>query len=124
MLTTQEIRQLGTREMMDELQKSRRELLRTQFDVRGGTSKEVHMVKNLKRYIAKLQTISKEMKMDPNAKAETGKTVSSAAPAAEEKKTASAPAPAKAKKAAAAKKPAAKAAKTPAKKAAPKSAKK
>ena len=44
MLTTQEIRQLGNKEMMDELQKSRRELLKSQFDVRNGISKEVHAV--------------------------------------------------------------------------------
>lgn len=119
MLTKQEIRQLGNREMMDELQKSRRELLKTQFDVRGGTSKEVHAVRNLKRYIAQLQTIAKEMKMDmTHIKSEKA-----AAPASQEKIAAPAPA----KKAAAPKKtaPKAKAAKAPAKKTgAAKSAKK
>lgn len=90
MLTKQEIRQLGNKEMMEELQKSRRELLRSQFDVRNGTSKEVHAVTNLKRYIARLQTIAKEMKMD--VKSNMSKAV--AAPAAAEEKT-----PAKAPKA-------------------------
>ncbi len=92
MLTKQEIRQLGNKEMMEELQKSRRELLRSQFDVRNGTSKEVHAVTNLKRYIARLQTIAKEMKMD--VKSNMSKAV--VAPAAEEKTPAKAPkAPAK-----------------------------
>ena len=65
MLTKQEIRQLGTKEMTDELQKARRELLRSQFDMRTGTSKEVHGVKNLKRYVARLQTIARETNLAP-----------------------------------------------------------
>ena len=60
MLTTQEIRQLGNKELMEEMQKARRELLKSQFDMRMGTSKEVHTQKNFKRYIARLQTIAKE----------------------------------------------------------------
>jgi large subunit ribosomal protein L29 len=64
MLTKQEIRQLGNKEMAEEITKSRRELLRTQFDVRNGTSKEVHTLKNLKRYIARLNTLAKEMKIE------------------------------------------------------------
>jgi len=64
MLSLQEIRQLGTKDMMEELQKARRDLLKIQFDVRNGTSKEVHMVKNLKRYIARLQTVAKELKVE------------------------------------------------------------
>lgn len=67
MISKQEIRQLGSKEMLDELQKARRELLRTQFDIRNGSSKEVHTVKNLKHYIAQLQTIAKEMKLDMNS---------------------------------------------------------
>ena len=46
--------------MVEELQKSRRELLKSQFDMRMGTSKEVHAVKNMRRYIARLETIKKE----------------------------------------------------------------
>ncbi len=106
MLTNQEIRQLGNKEMMEELQRSRRELLRSQFDVRNGTSKEVHAVTNLKRYIARLQTIAKEMKMDVISN--MSKAV--AAPAAAEEK---APEKAPAKKTAAKKTAAPK---TPAKK--------
>ena len=65
MLTTQEIRQLGNKELMDEMQKARRELLKSQFDMRMGTSKEVHTQKNFKRYIARLQTIAKEEASKP-----------------------------------------------------------
>lgn len=98
MLTKQEIRQLGNKEMMDELQKSRRELLKYQFDIRSGSSKESHMVTNLKRYIAQLQTIAKEMKFE--TKSGMSKAEASAAQESEPKK---APA-AKVKKAAAPKK--------------------
>lgn len=107
MLTKQEIRQLGPREMMDELQRTRRELLKTQFDVRNGTSKEAHVVKNLRRHIARLQTIAKEMKLEMKStmsKAEAGSVQSAEKkPAAETVKKTSAP------KKAAAKAPAAKA---------------
>ena len=72
MLTKQEIRQLGMKEMMEELQKSRRELLKSQFEMRMGTSKEIHTVKNLRRYIARLETIKKE----DNKKEQTGATAS------------------------------------------------
>ena len=68
MLTKQEIRQLGAKEMKEELQKSLRELLKSQFDVRMGTSKEVHVMKNLKRYIARLKTIEKETAMPEGKK--------------------------------------------------------
>ena len=110
MLTTQEIRQLGNKEMMDELQKSRRELLKSQFDVRNGISKEVHAVKNLKRYIARLQTIAKEMKMEIKP-ASMGKAEDGSVTPEEKKTTKKAAAP---KKAPAEKKE--KAAKAPAKK--------
>lgn len=99
MLTKQEIRQLGNKEMMDELQKTRRELLKSQFDVRNGTNKETHMVKNLKRYIARLQTISKEMKIDGKTTVEKAKTTPVVAEKKAPAKKAAAP-----KKAAAAKK--------------------
>ena len=85
MLSKQEIRQLGDKQFMEELQKSRRDLLRTKFEVRNGASKETHVVKNLRRYIAQLQTLAKEMSV--GAKAATGKTDAAAtAPVAAEKK--------------------------------------
>ncbi len=98
MLTKQEIRQLGSKEMMEELKNSRRELLRSQFDIRNGSSKEVHMVKNLRRYIARLQTITKELNLEMKT---TGMSKASApmteekAPAAEKAKTAKKAAPKK-----------------------------
>lgn len=89
MLTKQEIRQLGAKEMMEELQRTRRELLRTQFDVRNGTSKEGHMVKNLRRYAARLQTIAKEMKVE--MKSTMGKGEAAAIKSEEKKPAATAP---------------------------------
>ncbi len=84
MLSKQEIRQLGNRELMDELERSRRELLKRKFEVRSGSSKEAHMIKNLKRYIALLHTLTKEMKMEE--KPESAKKETAAAMPAEEKK--------------------------------------
>lgn len=107
MLTKQEIRQLGKKEMMEELQKSRRDLMRSQFDVRNGTSKEVHTMKNLRRYIAQLQTISKEMKLDVLPAMGKAEKTEAAPVKAEEKATA--PKKAAPKKVAAAKAPAKKA---------------
>lgn len=98
MLSNQEIRQLGNKEMIDELTRSRRELLKSQFDVRNGTSKEVHMVKSMRRYVARLETISKEMKMEMKplnlGKADNAGT-ETATPAKEEKKTVAGKTPAK-----------------------------
>ena len=84
MLTKQEIRQLGNKEMIEELQKSRRELLKAQFEIRTQTSKASHLVKNLKHYIARLQTIAKELKI------EITPAMSKAEPNMAEEKTASA----------------------------------
>jgi len=63
MLTKLEIVQLGEMEMENELSRSRKDLLKTKFAIMNGHSKEIHTVKNLKRYIARLLTIMKERKM-------------------------------------------------------------
>jgi len=105
--------------MTEELQKSRRDLLKMQFEVRNGTSKEVHMVKNLKRYIAKLQTIAQELKLEMKP---SGMGKAEAAPASEDKEEKkpvakkAAAAPKKTATKTADKAPAAKKAKAPAKK--------
>jgi len=119
MLTKQEIRQLGNKEMTAELQRTRRELLRSQFDVRNGSSKEAHVLKDLRRYVARLQTIAKEMKIDMKPTMSKAQ----AAPAEESsKKPSESPASAP-KKAAAPKKTPESGAKPAAKKAAPKAEK-
>ena len=112
MLTKQELRQLGDREMMNELQKSRHELLKATFEIRTGTSKATHSVKNLKRYIATVLTISKEVGAKPPVAAKKME-----APTAEKMTMAEAPKKTMKKTAAPAKKAAApKAKKAPAKK--------
>ncbi len=60
MLTKQEIRQLHDRELGEELTKASRELMRTKMDLLSGSTKESHKLKDLKKYVARLQTIMRE----------------------------------------------------------------
>ncbi len=60
MLTLQEIRQLSVKALRDEIVTAQNDLLKVQFDVRTGSSKESHKVRQLKKYIAQLKTIEKE----------------------------------------------------------------
>ena len=69
MLTLQEIRQLQVRDWNEELQKAVRELMKAQFSLRSGHSKEIHLVRNLKRYIAQLKTVAKEQMASGTKKA-------------------------------------------------------
>ena len=68
MLTKQEIRALPLKELLQEVLKSEHELLREKFAVKGGHSKASHVVKNLRIYIAQLQTIAKEKQAHPTVK--------------------------------------------------------
>jgi ribosomal protein L29 len=65
MLTLQEIRQLTDRDLYEELEKASRDLLKFKMDLEGGYAKEIHKVRNLKRYIANLKTIQKENELNP-----------------------------------------------------------
>ena len=65
MLTLQEIRQLTDKDLMEELDKASRDLLRIKMDLEGGYAKEIHTARNLKKYIAKLKTINKENETAP-----------------------------------------------------------
>ncbi|MCC7196653.1 50S ribosomal protein L29 [Candidatus Peregrinibacteria bacterium] len=57
MLSTQEIRQLQTKELHDELARSTRELIQVRMDIVTGTSKESHRLTELKKHIARIKTI-------------------------------------------------------------------
>jgi ribosomal protein L29 len=57
MLSTQEIRQLQTKELHDELARSTRELIQVRMDIVTGTSKESHRLAELKKHIARIKTI-------------------------------------------------------------------
>jgi|GEM_PF-6002519 len=106
MLSIQEIRQLQTKELHDELARATRELLQSRLDFESGASKESHKLPQLKKHIARLKTIMREQPEKAAAPKEM-KTEESAPVKAE------APAKAKVKKAAA---PKAKAKAAPAKK--------
>ncbi len=60
MFTKQEIRQMELKELLQEVINVQHELLREKFNLKGGQSKASHVIKNLKKYIAQLQTIAKE----------------------------------------------------------------
>ena len=60
MLTLQELRQLTDKDLMDELTRASRDLLRLKMDLEGGYTKEIHNAKALKKYIARIKTIDKE----------------------------------------------------------------
>jgi large subunit ribosomal protein L29 len=62
MLTLQEIRQLSDKNLREEITSAQNDLLKIQFEVRNGSSKESHKVRQLKKQIARLKTIEKERK--------------------------------------------------------------
>lgn len=64
MLTLQELRQLTDKDLDEEFQKASRDLLKLKMDLESGYTKEIHNVKGLKKYIAKLKTIEKENKLE------------------------------------------------------------
>lgn len=65
MLTKEEIRQMGPKELAREVIKTQHELLKEKFAVKSGHSKANHVLKNLRNYIARLQTIIKEKQSVP-----------------------------------------------------------
>lgn len=65
MLTLQEIRQLTDKDLIEELEKASRDLLKYKMDLEGGYAKEIHNVRNLKKYIAHLKTVQKENELNP-----------------------------------------------------------
>ena len=68
MLTLQELRQLTDKDLKDEFQKASRDLLKLKMDLESGYTKEIHNVKGLKKYIAKLKTVEKENELETTKK--------------------------------------------------------
>jgi ribosomal protein L29 len=60
MLTKQELRQLQEKELKEELNKTSRELMKAKIEKANGTLKETHRPKELRKYIARMETISAE----------------------------------------------------------------
>jgi ribosomal protein L29 len=69
MLSTQEIRQLQTKELHDELARATRELVQVRMDIESGTSKESHKLTQMKKHIARIKNIMKEQLKDAPAPA-------------------------------------------------------
>jgi ribosomal protein L29 len=68
MLTTQELRQLQGKELLEEIAKTSRELMRSKIEHSSKTLKETHQLKTLKRYIARMKTIEKQNEKEAKAK--------------------------------------------------------
>ena len=64
MLTLQEIRQLSEKALTEEITSAENDLLKIQFDIRNGSSKESHKIRQLKKYVARLKTLQKELKVE------------------------------------------------------------
>lgn len=61
MLKVPELRQLQGKDLQEELQRSSREYLKIRMDVESGFAKESHKAKALKKQIARIHTIQKEI---------------------------------------------------------------
>jgi len=66
MLSNQELRQLGETELVKEITKSSRELMKIKMDLENGYSKESDKAKKIRRYIARMETIKRESKQVKN----------------------------------------------------------
>lgn len=66
MLTKQELRQLGEKQVHEEVAKLSQELMQVKMNILSGSSKETHRLKLLKRQIARLKTMSTEAKNKSN----------------------------------------------------------
>jgi|WetSurMetagenome_2_1015567.scaffolds.fasta_scaffold53037_5 ribosomal protein L29 len=71
MLTIQELRQLQEKDLNEELTRTSRELMKAKMDHSSKTLKETHQLKTLKRYIARVTTITKENETETRMKAQT-----------------------------------------------------
>lgn len=86
-MTTQEIRQLGEQQLKVEVEKTRKDLLKTRFSIVGGHSKETHQVKKMKKHLARLLTIEREMPKEKKVETAVVKAVSKAKPKSKTVKT-------------------------------------
>lgn len=60
MLTTEELRKSSPKTLQEELAKTRRENIQLHMQVKTGQSKDIHKLREIKKYIARLQTIRPE----------------------------------------------------------------
>lgn len=56
MLKKEEIKKLDHGKLVQEAYKAKKELFETRFKVKSGQSKEIHKVKTLRKYVARIKT--------------------------------------------------------------------
>ncbi len=61
MHTISEIRQMDFSQINNEIEKGKRDLLKLKLQVTSSQSREIHQLKALRKYIAKLQTVKNEL---------------------------------------------------------------
>ena len=79
MLTIQELRQLDTLALQEEISNTQKDLFKIRFKTRSGNSKEIHMIRKLRKYIARVKTLQKEteiQKTEPEKKSSKKETTS------------------------------------------------
>lgn len=69
MLTIQELRQLPTKDLLEELERVSREYLKMKMNVEEGFAKESHKAKALRKQIARIRTVQREIRTEEAAKA-------------------------------------------------------
>ena len=60
-MTTAEIRQMDVAQLSKEITKEKQELLKMKLQTGSAQSKETHKLKDLRRHIARMQTIKNEL---------------------------------------------------------------
>lgn len=60
----QEIRKKSQKDILSLVEKNKKELFKIMFDIKTGKEKNIKKAKNLRKEIAKLLTISKEIEID------------------------------------------------------------
>lgn len=59
MLTLEELRKSSLKNLLEELKKVQRENIQLRMQVKTGQSKDIHKLRGIKKYIARLQTFMK-----------------------------------------------------------------
>jgi large subunit ribosomal protein L29 len=65
MKTVDELRKLDLKKLMAELEEARKERFKITFDVRGGNSKNSHLISKNRKYVARVKTIIRQKEVEP-----------------------------------------------------------
>lgn len=68
MLSLKELKNLSAKELDEELKKATKDLFKQRFEVNTGTSKAHHMIRNLRKYRAKILTVKMQMEEEEKNK--------------------------------------------------------